>query len=563
MSAASNKPEDVVILNVDDHDAARYTKTRILQSAGYTVVEANCGQDAIRLAKEHRPTVALLDVKLPDMSGLDVCRRIKSDPSLESILVIQNSASFVGPEDKVRGLEGGADTYLTAPIEPAVLIATVGAMLRLARVEQELRESQRRLRALVESERSARALAERSDRLKDEFVTTLSHELRNPLMAIAGWASVLKSKEPDAATLAKGLEVIERGCRSQRKMIEDLLDMSRIMSGKLRLDVQDVDLDAIVDAVVTSLQIAADAKGISIERVGNRSSCRLFGDAARFQQIIWNLVSNAIKFTPRGGHVQIAMRSDENHVEVSVTDSGMGIETDFLPHVFERFRQADSSTTRRFGGLGIGLSIVKSLTELHGGVARVSSPGPGKGTTFVIDLPIGLPAHSSTLDGGAETAPLFERETGAAIRTPGLQSLAGVRLLVVDDDADALDLVSRVLCDAGASVTTATSAEEALNAVRESRPHAILSDIGMPDQDGLSFVRRLRAMESADDHLPAAALTAMARPEDEAKSLAAGFDIHIKKPVQPPELVEIVVGLLARKGTEGHRPVNEAGLGHP
>jgi signal transduction histidine kinase len=414
--------------------------------------------------------LALLDVKLPDMSGFDVCRRLKSDPATSSILVIQNSASFVGAEDKVRGLEGGADTYLTAPIEPAVLLATVGAMLRLSRAESELRQKGEALQRLVDSERAARAQAERADRLKDEFVATLSHELRNPLVAISGWVALLKGTHPDAETLALGLNVIERGCRTQRKLIEDLLDMSRIMSGKLRLDVREVDLAAIIESVVSSSQLAADAKAISIERGGDRAPRPILGDAARLQQVVWNLVSNAIKFTPRGGRMRIGLERRESEMCLTVVDSGIGIDAKFLPHVFERFRQADSSTTRRFGGLGIGLSIVKSLTELHGGTVAVSSAGDGQGTTFSVFLPVAAP-HRAAMDDKSPSTHV-EPKGGTREILVDSNALEGMRLLVVDDDPDAVDLLVRIFTNAGAEVASATSAEEALHLLRASRPDA-------------------------------------------------------------------------------------------
>jgi len=539
-----------LILNVDDHHAARYAKTRILESAGYEVIEAETGARGLQLARERRPALALLDVKLPDMSGFDVCRRIKADPDLCSILVIQNSASFIGAEDRVRGLEGGADTYLTAPIEPAVLIATVAAMLRLARAEQELRASETRLKELVQSERAAKERAEHADRLKDEFVTTLSHELRNPLTAITGWVSMLRTSEPDAETLAQGLDVIERGCTAQRKLIEDILDISRIISGKLTLDVQDVHLNVIAEAVVSSLQIAAAAKDIRLTLENIDTPCRIYGDAARLQQILWNLLSNAIKFTPKGGSVSLALKCSESQIQVCVTDSGIGIEPEFIPHVFERFRQADASTTRRFGGLGLGLSIVKSLVELHGGEAHVTSPGKGLGSTFMVDLPRGklaIPAPGSLKS--AKPPLTLERSTTEPRPAHQNANLTGVRILVLEDNVDAAELIARVFTNIGASVSVAHSVTEAFQTLGHFRPDVVLSDIGMPDEDGFSFIRRIRAMDAASgNHLPVVALTAMVREEDQARSLAAGFDLHISKPVVPSDLVAKISSFLATRG---------------
>ncbi|MFO0858957.1 MAG: response regulator [Phycisphaerales bacterium] len=536
-----------LILNVDDHQAARYAKTRILESAGYEVLEADTGAKALRLSRDRKPCIALIDVKLPDMSGLEVCRQIKSNPELSSILVIQNSASFVAPEDKVRGLEGGADTYLTAPIEPAVLIATVAAMLRLAQAEQALRAKEERLKELVQSERAAKQRAERADRLKDEFVTTLSHELRNPLTAITGWVSMLRSSRPDAQTLAQGLDVIERGCTAQRKLIEDILDISRIISGKLSLDVQEVHLDAVAQAVVSSLQMAANAKDIRLEFAKPKVPCRIYGDAARLQQILWNLLSNAIKFTPSRGTIHLELRSGDDRTQIRVTDSGVGIEPEFLPHVFERFRQADSSTTRRFGGLGLGLSIVKSLVELHGGEISVTSPGKGQGSTFVVDLPRGrLPALRSE-PRPASPSP-FEQEPAEPAPSTSNARVEGARVLILEDNADAADLIARVFTSAGAEVLVASSVQEAILLLGEFRADIVLSDVGMPEEDGFGFIRRVRAMGTASgEHLLVVALTAMARPEDRTLLLASGFDLHVAKPVIPSELVAQVAVLLANR----------------
>lgn len=536
----------VLLLNVDDHDAGRYAKTRILRSAGFTVIEAGRGDEALRLVRERKPDVVLLDVKLPDMSGIDVCRQIKSSSETSSTLVIQNSASFVGAADRVKGLEGGADSYLTAPIDPGVLVATVGAMLRLSAAERGLRLTEEKLRLLVEQERAARELAERADKSKDEFVATLSHELRTPLTAILGWVSILRPKVDDAELVAKGLEVIERNGRAQLQLVEDLLDMSRILSGRLRLEVQVVDIVRVIENAIASVQVGADAKEIRLERTLTPPAAAITGDPARIQQIVWNLLTNALKFTPRGGMIQVRLRGSETQYEVSVTDNGAGIDPAFLPVIFERFRQADSTITRRHGGLGIGLSVVKSLAELHGGTVRAQSPGLGQGATFTLELPI------STARPQPAAAQRARHEVDRAREDGPLPSLAGVRVLAVDDDADAREVIGRILSGAGAETTLAGSAEEAIEAMRVCVPQVLVSDIGMPDQDGYALIRRVRAMDSkAGAMVPAVALTALARPQDAAAALSAGYTQHLSKPVEGGDLIRAVAAALRGASANG------------
>jgi CheY-like chemotaxis protein len=390
--------------------------------------------------------------------------------------------------------------------------------------------------------------------MKDEFLATLSHELRTPLNAILGWSQILRSHDrPPADTdLVEGLEVIERNTRVQAQLIEDLLDMSRIISGKLRLDVQRVELPDVVRAAVASVRHSADAKGIRLQVVLDPAAGPVRADPDRLQQCFWNLLTNAIKFTPRGGRVQVGLERVNSHVEVCVTDTGQGISPEFLPHVFERFRQADATTTRRHGGLGLGLSIVKHLVELHGGSVRAKSPGEGQGATFCIELPLmvvhpGEPeaprAHPRGGGGGGGGSP------GTAWPAPADRpSLAGVSVLVVDDEMDARFLIRRVLEDCGAQVTLASSADEGLEALRSERVDMIVSDIGMPDIDGYEFIRRVRAMGAEEGgRTPAAALTAFARSEDRTRALRAGYQTHVAKPVEPAELTAVVASLAVRR----------------
>jgi signal transduction histidine kinase len=390
---------------------------------------------------------------------------------------------------------------------------------------------------LYEAAQKAAAEAQRMGEMKDEFLATLSHELRTPLSAILGWTQVLRRRPMEGPELQKALETIERNARMQTQLIEDLLDMSRITSGKMRLEVQPVDPAAFIDAAIATVLPGAEAKGLRLEPLLDPAAGPVWGDPGRLQQVVWNLLSNAIKFTPRDGKVQVVLRRVGSHVEIAVADTGIGIAPPFLGHVFERFRQADASTTRKYGGLGLGLSIVKHLVELHGGTVRVDSPGEGLGTTFTVTLPLAA-VHRPA---GPHPKALGESEDYR------LADLTGVRLLVVDDEPDARSLVERVLADCGGEVLCAASAEEALGVLRRFKPQLLLCDIGMPGEDGYELLRLLRG--EADPELariPAIALTAFARSEDRTRALRAGFMVHLAKPVEPAELVATVASVARR-----------------
>jgi PAS domain S-box-containing protein len=394
---------------------------------------------------------------------------------------------------------------------------------------------------LLESEREARGEVERVSRIKDEFLATLSHELRTPLNAILGWAQLLRMGRLDDDERAQGLETIERNARAQTQIIEDLLDMSRIISGKIRLDVQRVDLAAVLNAAIDSVRPSAEAKSIRLSKLLDTRVAPISGDPARMQQVVWNLLSNAIKFTPKGGNVQVILERVNSHIEVVVADNGEGIQPGFLAHIFERFRQQDSSTTRRHAGLGLGLSIARQLVELHGGTISVKSAGLGQGATFTVMLP--LPAMRE------ETEP---PDSGAA--APGHDSicLSGVRVLVVDDEPDARELIRQVLRDHDADVVTADSPAEAMAILKQQRPTVLISDIGMPGKDGYDLMRSIRALSAEDGgETPAVALTAFARSEDRTRAMLAGYQVHISKPFEPRELVATLASLAGRTG----RPV--------
>jgi signal transduction histidine kinase/CheY-like chemotaxis protein len=411
-----------------------------------------------------------------------------------------------------------------------------------ARLYEAAQRAAQERQELLERECSARAAAEKMSALKDEFLATLSHELRTPLNAIVGWSQILRRRTPSEADLEKGLDTIERNARVQAQLIEDLLDMSRIISGKVRLDVQPIEPLSFIEAAIETIRPAADAKEIRLVKLLDTSAGPISGDPSRLQQVMWNLLSNAIKFTAKGGKIQVLLERVNSHIEISVADTGIGIKPEFICHVFERFRQADASTTRRYGGLGLGLSIVKHLVELHGGTVRVESRGEGHGTTFAVHLP--LTAVHRQPYGEARLHPRSPPSIPPVFN--GLD-LAGLKILVVDDERDARELIDRVLSDCSATVFTAGSAVEALQQFQAEAPHVLISDIGMPELDGFELLRRIRALEQATGkRTPAIALTAFARSEDRTRALRAGFLVHLAKPVDPSELVATVASISGR-----------------
>ena len=400
---------------------------------------------------------------------------------------------------------------------------------------------------LLESERAARSDAERASRTKDEFLATLSHELRTPLNAVLGWTMVLRKLKslPDEA--ANALNVIERNARSQAQIIADLLDMSSIISGKVRLDVQRTDLASIITATVETVRPATQAKNIRLQVVLDPMAGPVRGDPNRLQQVLWNLLTNAVKFTHKDGRVTITLARVNSHLEIEVIDNGEGIEPAFLPHMFDRFRQGDASTTRRHGGLGLGLSIVKQLVELHGGSISVKSAGRGMGATFRVVLPVMATAVDSTVPAEAREHPAHS-VSGPDVEAMSIIDLTGAKVLVVDDEPDARLLIQRLLEDCHASVLTASSAVEALQVLGRDSVDVIVSDIGMPGEDGFSLIRRIRAIKDRNASTPAVALTAYARVEDRVKAIQAGFQMHLSKPVEPMELMTMVASLARRQG---------------
>jgi PAS domain S-box-containing protein len=653
----------IKIVNVEDDTSSREAISEILRLEGFTVFEAATGKEALSIVAEVKPQLVLLDVRLPDINGYEICRRLKANQATSSIPVLHISASYVSGKDRVRGLEGGADAYLVKPVEPDELIATINALLRLRKAEEAQKESEQRYQVLFETsslptwvcaldtleflevnqaaidhygysreeflkmtirdirpeedvavmeaylakipdsvsnagewrhkkkdgtiieteiiwhelrcqgrrallvsgnditlrkraeaereillskEQEAREQAEAASRSKDEFLAMVSHELRAPLNAMLGWAQILRSTKVDESTMTHAVEIIERSARTQSRLIEDLLDNARIVSGKLRLDIKPVDLTSVIENAVELLRPAAEGKGIDVQLTLNAAREVITGDADRLQQIVSNLLSNAIKFTPQGGRVVVSLERADPHVRITVADTGKGISPAYLPFVFDRFHQAEGGGARRHTGLGLGLALVRHLVELHGGAVYAQSLGEGAGATFTVNLPLRA-VLPQVLDQEGEP-PMFSSEG-----TMSAPSLGGVWALVVDDEADARELVATLLQQCGARVTTVASAEEALAVLKAGedgeQPDVIVSDVSMPDVDGYELIRRVRERSTkGGGRIPAVALTAYGRSVDRIRALSAGFQMHMPKPVEPAELATVVASLTGRAG---------------
>ncbi|MDX6385599.1 MAG: hypothetical protein QOK48_3172 [Blastocatellia bacterium] len=413
---------------------------------------------------------------------------------------------------------------------------------KIARDISQRKHAERTLQEQSEANERLYREAQESGRLKEEFLATISHELRTPLNAILGWARIMRTGKLKEEETKKALETIERNARAQAQLIDDLLDVSRIITGKLRMDVRPIDPNGFIEAAIDAVNPAAEAKGIRVQKIMDTGVVTVPGDPIRLQQVIWNLLSNAIKFTPRGGNVQVRMERVDSHLQIVVADSGQGIPQEFLPHVFDRFRQIDQSSTRQHGGLGLGLALVRHLVELHGGSVAATSPGPGQGSTFTIVLPV-VPIYHANAN-GVQVHPTARTLLPSA---DYCASLEGLMILIVDDEHDTRELLRTSLSECGAEVTVAGSVAEAFAAFEASIPDILISDIGMPDVDGYELIRRLRELPlEGGGKVPAIALTAYARVEDRLKALRAGFQMHVPKPVELAELVTVVASVAGR-----------------
>ena len=571
-------PEGLLILIVDDSPEDRALYQRLLEQDGenrYRFLEAETGEDGLEAALAESPACLLLDYRLPDVDGLEFLTRLRAEEAHLPVIILTGQGSEAVA---VEAMKSGAQDYLLkgavtrARLQGAVrnAIETVGLRRKVEEQTAELQRMYQDLEVLVEQrtaelsianeelkkeirtrewaererarllvlEQEARKQAEEANRLKDEFLATLSHELRTPLNAILGWTQVLRTGRLDEATSTRALETIERNAKAQAQLISDLLDVSRIITGKLRLELRPVELPRIIDAVLDSIRPAADAKEIRLEISLDPLRSPILGDADRLQQVVWNLLSNAIKFTPKGGRVSVRLETTPGSAAIRVADTGAGIRPDFLPYVFDRFRQAESAITRSHGGLGLGLSIVRHLVELHGGTVEVESEGEGKGATFTVRIPV-----------RADLAPSLAAGRAAAGAGPSpwdSTHLDGVHVLVVEDEVDTRDLLAMSLEQCGARVTAVGTVAEALAALG-TLPDVLISDIGLPVEDGYSLLRKIRLLDpSRGGDIPAAALTAYARAEDRLKALEAGFQTHLPKPIDPGELVATVARLAGR-----------------
>lgn len=488
------------------------------------------------------PSLLILDWQLPGMSGLEICRFLRA--SLDEMALPILMLTVQGNKaDIVEALSAGANDYLTKPYDAAELSARVGSMGRTRRLYEDLQlERQRLSEVSAERERllahahEGWTRAEDANRVKDDFLAVVSHELRTPLNAISGWVSLLRGGLLSAEKTKHALDTIERNARSQTQLIDDLLDVSRIISGKLHVNMEVLSFESVVRLAYDAVEPTARAKRVQVAIDVEPGNYDVLGDGGRLQQIVWNLLNNAVKFTPAMGVVRLHLRSG-SRVSLTVSDTGRGIDEATLPFIFDRFRQAEGSMTRRFGGLGLGLAIVKHLIELHGGTVRAESAGENLGATFVVEL--GRATESAT------SARQDERVASSPKAADG--ELRGVRVLIVDDDDDSREVLEHLLSGAGAQLRGAGSAEEALTALDEEVPDVLISDIGMPGEDGLSLIRKVRSRAPAAGGLvPAVALTAYARGEDRATALRAGFNSHVSKPVDLGEIVAVVASACGR-----------------
>ncbi len=535
----SDRDHRVLILAPTGRDAP--LSRSMLASEGFIAVTCAAMEQLCAAMGEGAGSLLIAEEALAPRALATLVTALEAQPAWSDIPVIllagnEFSTSSTRPINLVGPLRNLM--VLERPVRRLILTRTIAVALRARQRQYEVRDHLDQRAALLQRERAARAEAEQANRMKDEFLMTVSHELRTPLTAIYGWARMLRTGEIRDNQKQRAIDTIERNAKAQLQLIEDLLDVSRAISGKLRINIRPTDISHIVAAVVESMAPAADAKGVRVYVSSQGDVTPLLADPERVQQIVWNLLSNAIKFTPSGGTVECRVTGGADGLTIEVADTGAGIDRDFLPYVFDRFRQSEGGTTRRFGGLGLGLAIVRHLAEVHGGTVHADSDGPGRGATFRIMLPRMTARESAPLE-------LRRPEPAAAAAPP--TRLDGVRVLVVDDEPTARELFAAIVENAGGELRTAASVKQAVAVLKTWWPDVVLSDLEMPEEDGFALMTQVRQL-SASQHasLAAVAVTAHSRPEDRARALDAGFQWHLSKPVDPADLLSTVASLTGR-----------------
>lgn len=524
------------ILIVDDRRENLVSLSAALEELGAEMVSATSGREALSILLDHEFALAIFDVQMPEMSGLELARLVRGVERLRNLPIIFVTAEKSTVENALEGYEEGAVDFLTKPLSISILKSKAKVFLKLY-------EQKRQLDDLVDSLRASKEAETAANRAKDHFLATLSHELRTPLNAILGWVDILKEQH-DSKTLLEGLDALKRNSQIQGELISDLLDVSRIVAGKIHLDCETIDMGKLIDECIESLKPMLEQKNIVLKPEVALAGYRMNCDPKRFQQIVWNLLTNAVKFTAESGTIVVRSRVDSaNNFRLDVVDSGEGISEEFLPYVFDRFRQEDTTKARRHGGLGLGLSIVKHLVELHGGEISATSEGLTKGSTFTVVAPI----VESQVNVAADKKIAGEKSSKTSLWAARFANvLSGKKILVVDDAPD-IRVVLRVFFErAGAKVVDAGTVKDALLEYGKDRFDLLVSDIGIPEEDGLSLIRKIRKLENGKNNMPAIALSGYVREEEKKEALDAGFSDHLGKPVQPALLVSKAAELIQR-----------------
>lgn len=536
------------ILLIDDHVENLIALEAILGGLGQNLVRANSGKEALRCLLNQDFAVILLDVQMPDMDGFETASLIRQRDRSQYTPIIFVTAFSTNDMWQMKGYALGAVDYLLKPIEPEILVSKVSVFVELFKKAQEIQRQSAELamqKIEIMREQLARQQAETASRMKDEFMAIVSHELRTPLNSILGWSKLLAEDKLDAEKTRRALDIISRNAQAQAQLIDDILDVARLMRGKLQLNLQPVDLLNLITVEIDSIRPTADTKGIRLIKQLTSDACTVRGDVQRLQQVLRNLLTNAIKFTPEGGQVEVRLATDvvtdkpdrvdhpsaTSVAQITITDTGVGIDPNFLPHIFEYFQQADSSSTRSHDGLGLGLAIVHQLVGLHGGQINVMSEGSGKGSTFTIHLPLQV---------AAQVEPSPDPSIAPTSSTENLR-LSRISVLVVDDNPDNRGYITTVLEQAGAQVVAVASGQAAMDYLQQSQPDVLLTDVAMPEEDGYELLQRIQAFEhDRGVTIPAIALTAYAKEEDRMKAISAGFQHFLTKPIAPTELTQAV-----------------------